>query len=158
VKRAGWTLIEVMCSMVLLTAAVAVGAGVFGDALRAVPRSARAVEAGRQLADALRQMRRDVDAAVGFAPADDALLIRRRDGVVGYAVADGQVTRFRVTPAGRRTERTWSAPGGRMDWRFRPGAVEVRTWIELARPDRQPLTRLANARVLFLPPGGEDRP
>ena len=156
-KRRGFSLVEMLIATVVIAAAIAVSTVIYTTAWGDAPRIARAVESHRQVGLALAWMQRDVDAALALPASADELLIRRPEGVVGYAFGDDEIRRFTVTPAGRRVDRTWPARDAEVRWKVwekkgRRYAVEVRSWVAPEMVDGPPQRNLANARVFFLPP------
>ncbi len=156
-KRGGWSLLELLMALTVIAAAITLSGAVFSAVLREAPRVARAVEAGRQVNLALARLQQDIDAAVSLPASKGDLLIELPDGVVGYSAGGGEIVRFVHTVAGRRIDRTWPTPRAQVRWSVwqragRRHAVEVRTWVEPKALDGPPVRKLANARVLFLPP------
>jgi len=156
--RKGFTLTEIMVVIIILPFVFFLLDGLFGTLLTEVPRSWRVAQQGSMLMNLLEQIHQDVEEAKGF-PAEFAgrtadnklLLVELPEGVVGYQIEEGRVTRS-IVGAGPRArpgqphgvaptsgeldqERAWSIPDGRVEWQVwqkdgRRYAVEVKTNIE----------------------------
>lgn len=162
--RRGVMLVELLVVLAVL-AAFSLGAGVvFRTALTDVPRALRLVDVNGSVADMLRRLGQDVDAAtslpaaVGKTVADDRrLLVELPDGVVCYELAAGKVVRHRLGPEGRpggASQVAWLVPDAQIAWRLwhkdgQAYAVELTTSIRYVQRGR-PLSKLSNSRLYFL--------
>ncbi|MHC4624305.1 MAG: PulJ/GspJ family protein [Planctomycetota bacterium] len=160
--RTGFTLVEILAVLVLLTAAMFALAPATQTLVGEIPQSYRIVQANTSVLDMLGRMREDVDGAKGLPESfgehrTDAnmLLIELSEGVVCYELKEGEVVRYRLGDGGGDSEAatTWSTPDARIEWRVwrregRGYAVEVTTWIDYAAKGRVE-KRMANSHVYF---------
>jgi prepilin-type N-terminal cleavage/methylation domain-containing protein len=160
----GFTLVEILAALVLLTAAMFALAPATRTLVGEIPQSYRIVQANTSVLNMLGRMREDVDGAKGLPESfgrhtSDAnmLFIELSDGVICYQLKEGEVLRYRlVGDAGGDSEaRTiWPAPNAVIEWRVwrRDGkgyAVEVRFWIDYAFDGRVE-KRMGNSHVYFV--------
>ncbi len=143
--RKGFTLTELMVVIIILPFVLFLLDGLFGTLLTEIPRSCRIAQQGSMLLGLLEQIHHDVGEAkalpaeFGGRTADDKLLlVELPEGVIGYQIEKGRVTRSKLTsaPSGDlEQERTWAVPDGRIEWQVwqKDGqryAVEVKTHVE----------------------------
>jgi len=121
------------------------------------------IESNTSMLSALKQIRRDVNAAKGFAESFDdyianneTLLIEAANNVICYQFKDGELLRRKFVDAETGTGeeiRRWSIQHGKIEWQLwqedgRDYAVEIKSCIEReieGRLDR----KMANSYVYF---------
>jgi prepilin-type N-terminal cleavage/methylation domain-containing protein len=176
--RRAFTLIEVIVVVIVLPSVLLVIGGVYTTFIRDIPRATRILQVNTTVLDALRQMRRDVDGAVGlpeqFADrhaGERTLLVEQPGRVICYQIEADRIVRtaFAVTPSGVSSnaptsllpagapaegQRIWRVPEAVIVWRpwVRDGrayAVEIHSCVK-QRIDRVVREKLANSQVFFL--------
>ena len=157
--RRGFTFTEMVVVIIILPFVLFLLDGLFGTLLTEIPRSCRMAQQGSMLLGLLEQIHHDVGEAKGL-PAefagrtadDKLLLVELPEGVIGYQIEKGRVTRSIVgagssarpgqphgvvpTSDDPERKRTWAVPDGRIEWQVwqKDGqryAVEVKTHVEL---------------------------
>jgi prepilin-type N-terminal cleavage/methylation domain-containing protein len=144
--RKGFTLVEIMVVIMILPFVLLLLDGLFGTLLTEIPRSWRIAQESTTLLNLLEQIHQDVGEAKGL-PAefagrtagDGLLLVELPEGVIGYQIEEGRVTRSRLTsapPGELEQERAWPVPNGKIVWQVwqkdnERYAVEVKTHVEL---------------------------
>ena len=144
--RRGFTLTEIMVVVIILPFVFFLLDGLFGTLLTEIPRSVRVAQQGSILLNLVEQIHQDVEKAkalpaefTGRTAGDKLLLVELSDGVIGYQIEEGRVTRSRLAnapPGELEQERAWSVPDGQVEWRVwqkdgRSYAVEVKTHVRL---------------------------
>ena len=143
--RKGFSLVEMLVVMVILSLVYLLLAGLFTTIIGDIPRSFRVIQANTSLLSMLEQMHDDIDAAKGlpesfaeYTTNDEMLLIELADAMIFYQLKDGEVFRRKLTNtqqgSGEDTA-VWSVPHAKVEWqvwRKDEGsyAVEVKTHIE----------------------------
>jgi prepilin-type N-terminal cleavage/methylation domain-containing protein len=159
----GFTLVEILAALVLLTAAMIALAPATKTLVGEIPQSYRIVQANTSVLNMLGRMHEDVDGAKGLPESfgrhtSDAnmLLIELSDGVICYQLKEGEVLRYRLVDGGGESEAAtiWSAPNAMIEWRVwrregRGYAVEVRFWTDYAFDGRVE-KRMGNSHVYFV--------
>jgi len=161
--RKGYSIIQLLVIIFVFSLLAAPLARLSTATLRDIPRSYRMIEANTSMLSALKQIRRDVNAAKGFAKSFDdyianneTLLIEAANNVICYQFKNGELLRrkFTDTETGTGEEiRRWSIRHGKIEWRLwqengRDYAVEINSCIEreiAGRLDR----RMTNSYVYF---------
>ena len=143
--RKGFSLTEIMVVIIILPFVFFVLDGLFGTLLTEVPRSWRVAQQGSILLNLVEQIHRDVEEAkalpaesAGQTAGDKLLLVKLADGVFGYQIEKGRVTRSwlaNAPPSEQDKQRIWTMPAGEIEWQVwqkdgRPYAVEVKTHVE----------------------------
>ena len=143
--RKGFSLVELLVAMVILSFVSVVLAGLFTTIISDIPRSYRVVQVNTTLLSMLKQMRSDIDAAKGLPESfaehttnDELLLIELADAMVYYQLKDGKVLRRKLTntqQGGSENTTVWLVPHAKVEWQVwkkdKGGyAVEVKTHIE----------------------------
>lgn len=162
--RKGFSLVELLVVMVVLSFVLIVLAGLFTTIISDIPRSYRVIQANTSLLSMLEQMHDDIDAAkrlpesfAGHTTNDELLLIELTDAMICYQLKDGEVRRRKLTNAqqgGSEDTTVWSVPHAKVEWqvwRKDDGgyAVEVKTHIE--HKIRGHLERkMANSHLYFV--------
>ena len=166
--RKAFTLIEMLMVTAILMALMTMTGGLFRSLLQEPPAICRASERAGLVNLAMDRVRNDIDIARtlpveygGRSAAGNLLLIELADGVIGYEFGDEKLTRFRLSPAGDKTEaRSWVLPNATVQWQLRRHngralAVEVQTAVTM-RVGRD-ARRLVCTRVFFLPANNPDQ-
>ena len=143
--RRGFSLVELLVVMVVLSFVSVVLAGLFTTIISDIPRSYRVIQANTSLLSTLEQMHDDIDAAkrlpesfAGHTTNDELLLIELTDAMICYQLKDGEVRRRKLTNAqqgGSEDTTVWLVPHAKVEWQVwkkdKGGyAVEVKTHIE----------------------------
>jgi len=176
--RKAFTLVEVLVVIAVLPFVLLVIGGVYTTFIRDIPRMTRVLQVNTTVLDALRQMRRDMDGAVGLPEqcadrhaGDRTLLIEQPGRVICYQLEDGRIVRtpFVVTPSGVSSntptgtlqagppaegQRVWRVPEAVIAWRLwvrdgRAYAVEIHSHVK-QRMEGRVREKLANSQVFFL--------
>jgi len=161
--RKAFTLVEIMVVIMILPFVLLLLDGLFGTLLMEIPRSWRIAQESTTLLNLLEQIHQDVGEAKGL-PAefagrtanDNLLLVELPEGVIGYQIEEGRVTRSRLTsaPPGKlEQERAWSVPNGRIVWEVwqKDGeryAVEIETHVKLESQGRLE-RKMARSHLFF---------
>jgi prepilin-type N-terminal cleavage/methylation domain-containing protein len=124
--RKGFTLTEMMVVIIILPFVMFLLDGLFGTLLTEIPRSCRMAQQGSMLLGLLEQINRDVGEAkslpaefAGRTAGDGLLLVELPEGVIGYQIEEGHVTRSKLTsatPGEPEQERVWSIPNSKIEW------------------------------------------
>jgi len=162
--RKGFTLVEIMVVIIILPFVLVLLDGLFGAILTEIPRSWRTAQQSTTLLNLLEQIHQDVGEAKGL-PAefagrtagDELLLVELPEGVIGYQVKEGGVTRSKLTGAAAgevEQKRVWSVPNGKIEWQVWQKddsryAVEVKTHVELTIHGRLE-KKTARAHLFFV--------
>jgi prepilin-type N-terminal cleavage/methylation domain-containing protein len=154
-KRNGFTLIEMLTVIILVTAVVVSTAGVFASMLQGMTRSTRTVAADRTLDHMLDRLRQDVRGARAVAlagkPSEAWKLDIGRDKIeVTYSIQDGNITR---TAVDGNQQTGWEVPGAAIELRLWPAegppqALEVHTNVAEAG-NGMSQQKLARTHVFF---------
>jgi prepilin-type N-terminal cleavage/methylation domain-containing protein len=145
--RRAFTLVELLVVVTIAPLLMVVISHVYVTFIRDIPRMTRALQVNTTVLDALRQIRRDVDGAVGLPEQFESchadartLLIEQAGGVVCYQIENGRIVRTRLSGSvsedrGRKTkdgiaahpqsairnpqspERVWRVPEAVIAWR-----------------------------------------
>jgi prepilin-type N-terminal cleavage/methylation domain-containing protein len=98
--RKGFTLVELVVVVTVLPFVMAALSGVYVTFIRDVPQATQVLQENTTLLDAIGQIRRDMDQAVGLPTRFDGqradehtLLIAQPDGVICYRIETGQLVR-----------------------------------------------------------------
>ncbi len=168
--RKGFSIIQLLVIISVFSLLLTSLAPLLTATLRDIPRSYRMIEANTSMLSALKQIRRDVNAAKGFARSFDeytanneTLLIEAANNVICYQFIDGQLLRRKFTSAETGTGeeiRRWSIRHGKIEWQLwqedgRDYGVEIKSCIEreiAGRLDR----KMANSYVYFAGISQED--
>jgi prepilin-type N-terminal cleavage/methylation domain-containing protein len=161
--RKAFTLVEIMVVIMILPFVLLLLDGLFGTLLMEIPRSWRIAQESTTLLNLLEQIHQDVGEAKGL-PAefagrtanDNLLLVELPEGVIGYQIEEGRVTRSRLTSAPPNKpvqERAWSVPNGRIVWQVwqKDGeryAVEIETHVKLESQGRLE-KKMARSHLFF---------
>jgi len=93
--RKGFSLIEMLAVMLVLTIVSAALAGLFTSVITDIPRSHRVIQTNTTLLNILEQMQQDINAARGLpesfgadAASNELIFIELEDGVISYEVGD----------------------------------------------------------------------
>jgi prepilin-type N-terminal cleavage/methylation domain-containing protein len=161
--RKAFSLIEMLLATAIFVTMLALTQGLFLSIMRDAPSAYRAADTSTPLNMALERLGKDVDAGLslprqyGAASAGpELLLIQQKGGVIAYAWADGQLTRFGLGPDGTRTDvQSWALADAVIQWQLRgdaggANAVEIQTAARM-REAGQEVHRLRNSRIFFLP-------
>ena len=161
--RKGFSLIQLLVIISVFSLLSASLGRLLTTMVRDIPSSYRMIEANTSMLSALKQIRRDVNAAKGFAGSFDdyvanneTLLIEAANNVICYQFKNGELLRRKFTSAGTGTGeeiRRWSIRHGKIEWQLwqedgRDYAVEIKICIEreiAGRMDR----KMANSYVYF---------
>ena len=170
--RRAFTLIEVLVVLAVMPFVLVLISGVYATFIRDIPRATRVLQVNTTVLDALRQIRRDVEGAIGL-PEQFAdrhagartLLIEQPGRVICYELDEGRIVRTLLRGAASKDteaaasspqapERIWPVPGAVIAWRLwvRDGtayAVEIRSHIQ-QRINGRLREKLANSQVFFL--------
>ncbi len=102
--RKGFTLTELVVVIIILPFVLFLLDGLFATLLTEIPRSCRMAQQGSMLLGLLEQMHRDVGEAkalpaefAGRTAGDKLLLVELPEGVIGYQIEEGRVTRSKLT-------------------------------------------------------------
>jgi type II secretory pathway pseudopilin PulG len=158
-NRRAFTLVEMLLLIAAAPFIMVIVSGIFATIIRDIPRETRVVQQHTTALDMLRQLRRDVDAAVGLPDesqeirADErTLLIAQSDAVIRYQFDSGRVVRTLLNDPNE--QRVWRMRDAVVTWRpwVRGGAahaVEVHSHVQqqVAHLRRN---QLANSHVFFL--------
>lgn len=161
--RKAFSLIEMLMATAIFVSMMALTQGLFLSIMRDAPSAYRAANTSTLLNMALERIRKDVDAGLSLpgqygvtSAGPELLLIAQKSGVVGYAWADGQLTRFGLGKDGTHTDtQSWPLANAVIHWQLRgdagqANAVEIQTATSV-REAGQEVHRLRNSRVFFLP-------
>jgi type II secretory pathway pseudopilin PulG len=169
-KRKAFTLMEILVVATMVPLVMLAVSSLFATFIRDIPRESRVVQQNATMLDMLRQIRRDVDLAVGLPEQfgdrhtdERTVLIEQPDVVVCYRFEDGRAVRILLRGQGPAdpNERIWRMHDAVITWRpwVRDGkacAVEIHSHIQqwfgsLLR------SRLANSQVFFINGLGKGR-
>jgi len=161
--RKGYSLIQ-MLVIIFVFSLLSASLGRLSSAmLRDIPSSYRMIEANTSMLNALKQIRRDVNAAKGFAGSfndyianDETLLIEAANNVICYQFKDGQLIRRKFTTSRTGTGeeiRRWPIRHGKIEWRLwqedgRDYAVEIKSCVE-REVDSWKDRKMSNSYVYF---------
>jgi len=161
--RKGYSIIQLLVIIFVFSLLGAPLARLLTATLRDIPRSYRMIEANTSMLSALKQIRRDVNAAKGFAKSFDnyitnneTLLIEAANNVICYQFKDGQLLRLKFATSGTGTGeeiRRWPIRHGKIEWRLwqedsKDYAVEINSCIEREIEGRLDI-KMANSYVYF---------
>lgn len=161
--RKGYSIIQLLVIISVFSLLAAPLARLSTATLRDIPRSYRMIESNTSMLNALKQIRRDVNAAKGFAGSFDdyianneTLLIEAANNVICYQFKDGELLRRKFASAGTGTGeeiRRWSIRHGKIEWQLwqkdgRDYAVEINSCIE-REIDSWMGRKMANSYVYF---------
>jgi prepilin-type N-terminal cleavage/methylation domain-containing protein len=161
--RNGFTLVEMLAVMIVVTFAFFAFNIIFKDTVMDVPRSTRVVEENTTLLSMIRQMRRDIDSAKGLpessagqVASDKLLLLELADGTICYQLEDEGVLRRKLINAELDVadqDETWLLPNSKIEWRIwrKDGigyAVEVKTHIRHKLREKIE-KKMANSHLYF---------
>jgi prepilin-type N-terminal cleavage/methylation domain-containing protein len=161
--RKGFTLVEIMVVIIILPFVFFLLDGLFGTLLTEIPRSWRIAQQSSTLLNLLEQIHKDVGEAkrlpaefAGRTAGDGLLLVELPEGVIGYQIEKGRVTRSKLSsaPSGDlEQERVWAMPDSKIEWLVwqKDGvryAVEVKTHVELKVHGRVE-KKMAQAHLFF---------
>jgi len=161
-RRGGMTLVELIASLPLLAAVMALLSMVLPAVVTDVPRCRRVVETNTGICHMARALRQDIEAATALpekfaetVSGNASLLVKLPEKVICYRADKDQVTRGEIFQADglERTTNSWELSGAKIDfelWRDqgRPYAAVMRSAVEYAA-DGIVEDKLANARVYF---------
>jgi prepilin-type N-terminal cleavage/methylation domain-containing protein len=176
--RRAFTLIEVLVVVAVMPVVLVVISRVYATFICDIPRTTRVLQVNTTVLDALRQIRRDVDGAVGLPEqfADrhagaGTLLIEQPGRVICYQLEDGRIVRtpLAATPPGVSSnvpastpptglqceeQRLWRVPEAGIAWRpwthdGKAYAVEIHSCVRQRSAGRV-REKLANSQVFFL--------
>ncbi len=135
--RKGFSLVEVLAVMAVLSLVFATFTRFFRVLLSDLPRNSRLVQENCSLLNLVEHIRADVSCAKGLPQTSDGTLsVKLGEAVVVYEPAGQADYRRRFTKTGGPSEDTvWSIPHGRIGWNLRHKngggyAVEVKTHLE----------------------------
>ena len=176
--RRAFTLIELLVVVTVLPFVMVAVSGVYATFIRDIPRTTRVLQENTTVLDLLRQIRRDVDGAVGLPEqfrgqhaGEHTLLIEQPSRVIRYQIEDGRIVRtpFVVTPSGVSSDaltgtlQTGSQSEEPRVWRMRDAVIAWRLWeqdgrgyaVEIHSHVKQwvsnfPREKLANTQVFFI--------
>jgi type II secretory pathway component PulJ len=161
--RKGFSIIQLLVIIFVLSLLLTSLAPLSTAMLRDIPSSYRLIEANTSMLSALKQMRRDVNAAKGFAKSFDdyianneTLLIETANNVICYQFKNGELLRrkFANTETGTGEEiKRWSLRHGKIEWRLwqedgRDYAVEINSCVE-REVDSWKDRKMSNSYVYF---------
>jgi len=161
--RNGFSLIEMLAVIIVVTLAFFAFNIIFKDTVMDVPRATRVVEENTTLLNMMSRMQRDIDSAkslpessAGQVASDKLLLLELADGTICYQLEDDGVLRCKLMNAQQDVadqDRTWLLPNSKIEWRIwrKDGvgyAVEVKTHIR--HKLRQKIEKkMANSHLYF---------
>jgi len=161
--RKGYSIIQLLVIISVFSLLAAPLARLSTATLRDIPRFYRMIEANTSMLSALKQIRRDVNAAKGFGRTfndyianNETLLIEAANNVICYQFKDGELLRRKFATSGTgigEEIKRWSIRHGKIEWQLwqedgRDYAVEIKSCIEreiAGRMDR----KMANSYVYF---------
>jgi prepilin-type N-terminal cleavage/methylation domain-containing protein len=161
--RNGFTLVEMLAVIIVVTFAFFAFNVIFKDAVVDVPRSTRVVDENTTLLSMMSRMQRDIDSAKGLpessagqAASDKLLLLEMADGTICYQLEDDGVIRRKLMNAELDVadqDRTWLLPNSEIEWRIwrKDGigyAVEVKTHIRYKLREKME-KKMANSHLYF---------
>ena len=94
---------------------------------RDIPKSQRTIASNSSILSALRQIRKDVNAAKGFpktfkgyTTGSQTFLIELENNVICYQIKDGKITKriLRNTKTGNEDIASWPVPNAKIEWRI----------------------------------------
>ena len=98
--RKAFTLVELLVVVTVLPFVMVAVSGVYATFIRDIPRTTRVLQENTTVLDLLRQIRRDVDEAVGLPEqfegqhaGERTLLIEQPGRVIRYQIEDGRIVR-----------------------------------------------------------------
>ena len=172
-RARGFTLIEIIATLPLMTVALFVLAVVSRSLIVDMPRRGKTASTSSGISHLVRTLREDVEAGTALPDAcggqvadENTLLIRTGDGTVSYSVEPGCIRRCELAGPETEVERTtekWQLQSALVTFeRYRvhgePRGVVLHTAVEEI-VEQRPMTKLANAHLLFLgASGGGGRP
>ncbi len=169
--RKAFTLIEMLLIITIAPLIMVVISGIFKTFIQDIPRETRVVQQNTTMLDMLRQVRQDVDEAVGLPQRvgdtvvdERTLLVGRPDVVVCYRFEDGRTVRTLLKGQGTadpNDQRVWRMPNAVITWRpwTRDGgayAVEIHSYVQQRFADLL-RKRLVNSQVFFVHGAGKGR-
>jgi len=169
--RKAFTLIEMLLIITIAPLMLVVISGIFKTFIQDIPRETRVVQQSTTMLDMLRQVRQDVDEAVGLpervgdtAADERTLLVGRPDVVICYRFEDGRAVRTLLKGQGAadpNAQRVWRMPNAVITWQpwkedGRAYAVEMRSHVQQRFADLL-RKRLANSQVFFVNGAGKGR-
>ncbi|MCX5637507.1 MAG: prepilin-type N-terminal cleavage/methylation domain-containing protein [Planctomycetota bacterium] len=161
--RNGFTLVEMLAVIIVVTFAFFAFNVIFKDAVVDVPRSTRVVDENTTLLSMMSRMQRDIDSAKGLpepsagqVASDKLLLLEMADGTICYQLEDDGVIRRKLMNAELDVadqDRTWLLPNSKIEWRIwrKDGigyAVEVKTHIRYKLREKME-KKMANSHLYF---------
>jgi prepilin-type N-terminal cleavage/methylation domain-containing protein len=161
--RNGFTLVEMLAVIIVVTFAFFAFNVIFKDAVVDVPRSTRVVDENTTLLSMMSRMQRDIDSAKGLpepsagqVASDKLLLLEMADGTICYQLEDDGVIRHKLMNAELNVAdqaRTWLLPNSKIEWRIwrKDGigyAVEVKTHIRYKLREKME-KKMANSHLYF---------
>jgi prepilin-type N-terminal cleavage/methylation domain-containing protein len=161
--RNGFSLVEMLIVLTIVTFAFFAFDAIFNTALIDVPRSTRVVQENTTLLNMMWQMQRDIDSAkslpessAGQVASDKLLLLELADGTICYQLEDGRVLRRKLMNAELDVtdqDKTWSLPNSKIEWHIwqKDGisyAVEVKTHIRYKLREKIE-KKMANSHLYF---------
>ena len=159
--RRAFTLIELLMVVTVLPFVMVAVSGVYATFIRDIPRTTRVLQENTTVLDLLRQIRRDVDEAVGLPEqfegqhaGERTLLIEQPGRVIRYQIEDGRIVRTLLTNPQSEEPRVWRMRDAVIAWRLweqdgRGYAVEIHSHVKqwVANFLRE---KLANTQVFFI--------
>jgi len=161
--RNGFTLVEMLAVIIVVTFAFFAFNVIFKDAVVDVPRSTRVVDENTTLLSMMSRMQRDIDSAKGLpepsagqVASDKLLLLEMADETICYQLEDDGVIRRKLMNAKLNVadqDRTWLLPNSKIEWRIwrKDGigyAVEVKTHIRYKLREKME-KKMANSHLYF---------
>lgn len=159
--RKAFTLIEVLVVLAVMPFVLLVISGVYTTFIRDIPRSTRTLQVNTTVLDVLRQMRRDMDGAVGLPEqfedrhaGERTLLVEQPGRMICYQLEDGRIVRTVLAKPPTQEQRVWRVPEAVVGWRpwvrdGRAHAVEIHSHVN-ERVGGRVREKLANSQVFFL--------
>jgi type II secretory pathway pseudopilin PulG len=162
--RKGFFLVEILVMVIVIVIISVPLARLSTTALRDIPRAYKMVESNTSILNALRQIKKDVNAAKAFPESfntctvsDETLLVELENNTICYQIENDRVLRRTLsnTAVDNNEEITsWSTPKGKIEWRIwrrngRAYALEVHTYMEQKSGDRLE-KKMAGSHLYFV--------
>jgi type II secretory pathway pseudopilin PulG len=160
--RRGFTLLEVIALLPLMTAILVLSVALAPVVLKNVPADGRATQTNRQLIGMLQRIEHDMDAGIALPdvpskaesqPNEQALLIQTTSGLVCYKFEDNLVTRSLPAMA-ESPAQAWQLRDASVSWKKvaqagQADGIEIRT-AAIGHAEGKDVEHLVNTHVYFL--------